>query len=307
MGRGIARGSVRAGRMRGRPGPQDELTVFVISAGEEVLEECLAALDRQTCSFRLERIVDVYPMSAAFQAMPDRCSTKYFVQVDADMVPKPHAVEVLYERIRDSGPRTYMVSGPLWQEGFGVAGAVKCWKRAIFRLLRFRDVRTVDRDFYRRAARLGLRRTPLTEPLGIHQAHHSPYSDFLKSKGDVEKWRFLGREPQSYALPLLDELVAGLPATRLRLLGALLGALTGPETVRRSKDLRRERQAFDRVRALVDVERELAPAAFGDAMRDVFAAAYAGDGPARQELARIVAELYGAPEAREELAAAPGR
>lgn len=293
--------------MRRRSAPQDELTVFVISAGEDVLDDCLSSLERQTFRSRLKRIVDVYPMSAAFQAMPDRCSTKYFVQVDADMVLKPHAVEVLYERIRASGPRTYMASGPLWQEGFGVAGAVKCWKRGMFRLLRFRDVRTVDRDLYLRAGRLGLRREALTEPLGIHQAHHSPSSGFLKSKGDVEKWRFLGREPQSYALPLLNELVAGLPATRLRLLGALLGAVTDPETVRRSKDLRHERQAFDRIRSLLDVDRELDRAALGDAMREAFATAYAGDGPAREELARVVAELYGAPEAAEALAAATKR
>lgn len=234
-------------------------------------------------------------MSAAFQAMPDRCRTRYFVQVDADMVLEPDAVERLYERIRRSGLRTYQVSGQLYEEGFGPGGAVKCWKRAVFRLLRFRDVRTVDRDFYRRAGRLGLRRDIVGEIVGRHLPRYSPASEYLKTKGDVEKWRFLGRPAEQYALPLLDELLAGYPESRQRLLGALVGALTGPERLARSKDVRHEREVLAGVLAFLhrDLALEPAPDLDADGLRARFAAAYA-DEPARARLAESVLGSFGA-------------
>ena len=220
---------------------EDDLTVFVVTTGEGVEDECVAALERQTRSFRLETISNVYPMSAAFQAMPDRCETPYFLQVDADMVLEPDAAETLHDALRRSSPRIFQVSGQLYEEGFGLGGAVKCWKRSLFRWFSFHDVRTVDRDLYRRTRRLGLGRRHIETRVGTHVPRHSSESEWLKAKGDVEKWRFLGRAPGMYALPLLDELIERYPADANRLAGALLGALTTEPRLSRSKDISHER------------------------------------------------------------------
>src|SRR3954449_6099230 len=100
-----------------------DLTVFVITTGDEPLEDCHAALDAQTCEFERQEISAVYPMGAAFQAMPDRCTTKYFVQVDADMILAPEAIATLYEAIRKAPPWIYMVAAKLHEEGVGQRGS----------------------------------------------------------------------------------------------------------------------------------------------------------------------------------------
>lgn len=268
-------------------GRWDDLTVFVVTSGDEPLDECLEALARQTISFPVERVEGVHPMSAAFQAMPDRCRTRYFVQVDADMILEPDAVERLYEAIRASGPRTFQVSGPLWQDGFGVGGAVKCWKRGLFRAFRFRDRRTVDRDLYRRTVRLGLRRGFVEGTLGLHAAHHTPFAGYLKSKSDIEKWRYLGRPAEQYALPLLREQLAGVPDTRLRLLGTLVGVLSPWSRVERSKDAAYERRLFAELEPLTGVRGDALPAELVELVRRAY------DGEGRVPLAEAVATTFG--------------
>lgn len=281
----------------------ESVTVFVVSAGEEVLADCIEALDRQTCRFRLERIADVYPMSAAFQAMPDRCRTPYFVQVDADMVLEPDAIETLHGEIVGTGPRTVQVSGQLYEEGFGPGGAVKCWRRSLFRAFRFRDVRTVDRDLYRRIGRFGLAPRHLDRQLGIHRPRHSAESAWLKAKGDVEKWRYLGREPEAFALPLVRGLLEDHMREPDRLAGALLGALTREPRLSRSKDIRHERAVRGEVLALLDLPGAGDPPLASERreeLADRFAAAYKGGAGA--PLAETIAALCnGGPQAPDKL------
>jgi hypothetical protein len=270
---------------------EDELTVFVISAGEQVTNECLAALERQTRTFRLEAIRDVYPMSAAFQAMPDRCRTPFFVQVDADMVLEPHAVETLHRAMRRSSPRTSTVSAYLYTEGV-ISGMVKCWRRSVFRFFRFRDVRTVDRDLYRRMRRWGIKQRELKIPIGVHRAHGWPEGAWLKAKADVEKWRFLGRPVERYALPQVRALIASRTGDGNRLAGSLLGALTTEPRLSRSKDLRFERRLRKEVLRFVDTSRlDTAPdSGVLDRVSKSFATAYSGGD--RSPLAHDIAELF---------------
>ena len=91
----------------------NDLTVFIISSGEETSDDCTAALKEQDCTFPIEHIRDVAPMSAAFQAMPDSCLTPYFLQVDADMILKPDAVRKLYNAIHQSPFWVYRIAGTL--------------------------------------------------------------------------------------------------------------------------------------------------------------------------------------------------
>lgn len=205
----------------------------------------------------------MYPMSEAFQAMPDRCQTRYFVQVDADMVLHPHAVRTLYRSVKDSGFRTYRVQGQLYEEGFGMGGSVKCWKRSIFRLFKFRDARTVDRDLHRRLKRWGFKRRTVEGVLGVHKPRHSSFSRYLKAKSDVEKWRFMRRPVDRFAVGAFEEMLSKYPETRHQVLGALLGALTAMDRVKRSKDIRLEQDRYQQVLELLGQDNNLSPGAGG--------------------------------------------
>lgn len=277
---------------------KEDLTVFVISAGEDTLDECVDALLQQDCSFHIEHIRDVYPMSAAFQAMPDGCHTPYFIQVDADMILYPHAIRTLYDGIRKSGFFTYLVYGMLLEQGFGVRGSVKAWKRKIFQWFAFRDSRTVDRDLTRRVRRLGFRQRGLGEVLGIHKPYHSPFLEYLKAKSDVEKWRFLKRPVEQYAFNLLSNSLSGFPDTRHPLLGVLLGSLTGWERVACSKDLNLERSRFDRLLGLLAQDEDLSvrnaeKSCTDEKLQHLFASCYSGQSPsARKEMVMCIYNLY---------------
>ncbi len=201
----------------------------------------------QDCTFTVKHIRDTFPMYRAFQRMPDECETKYFIQVDSDLVLKPHAVQTLYKGIRDSSFMIYMVYGQLYEEGFGIGGSVRCWKRRLFKYFRFRDCRTVDRDLYRRVRRIGLRAKNLNQILGLHLARHSPFSNYLKTKSDVEKWRFLKRPPEMYALKVLNRSIESLPVSSNDLLGVLLGVLTTKERLVRSKDIKLETERYSEI------------------------------------------------------------
>jgi hypothetical protein len=228
----------------------DSLTVYIISTGEDTYDECLSSLENQDCSFRIEHIHDVYPMSKAFQTMPDQCKTKYFVQVDADMILKEFAIRELFEAGEKTGLFTPIVYGQLYEEEFGVGGSVRLWKRDLFRFFSFRDRRTVDRDLFRRIRRFGFRRKNLKKILGIHRPRHSEFSRYLKAKSDVEKWRYLGRKPKLYALPELEKALNAHPKDKLKLLGLLMGVLTDWKTVRGAKNIAMEK---DRFRSLMNV------------------------------------------------------
>jgi GR25 family glycosyltransferase involved in LPS biosynthesis len=90
---------------------ETELTVFIIRSGNNPnYEDCLQSIKNQNCTFVFDEIVDVSPMSAAFQQMIERCDTPYYVQVDEDMVLDKCAIERLYYSIRCTKKNVCMVS-----------------------------------------------------------------------------------------------------------------------------------------------------------------------------------------------------
>ncbi|MEO8603115.1 MAG: hypothetical protein ABI629_11120 [bacterium] len=90
-----------------------EVTVFVTTVGAPSYAACVDHLSAQDCSFTVQVIDHVAPMSAAFQRMLDACATPFYVQVDEDMLLYPHAVRTLVERIRVAPPDVALVVGCL--------------------------------------------------------------------------------------------------------------------------------------------------------------------------------------------------
>jgi len=236
----------------------DDITVFIISTGEDTTAECEEALVNQNCTFTIKHIKDTYPMSRAFQRMPDECDTKYFVQVDSDMILKPYAVQALYNGIRKSLLNAYMVFGQLYEEGIGDSGAVKCWKSWLFNYFKFRDFRTVDRDVYRRTRWFGLRYKDLRQTLGLHHSRQTPFTKYLKTKSDIEKRRFLKISPHKHDMKILNNSIQGLPETGNMLLGALLGVLTTKERLIRSKNMKLENKRYGELLNFLGIEGDFA-------------------------------------------------
>lgn len=240
--------------------PQDlnlgmrDLTVFVITCGEEGLDNCLDSVKKQKLSLGskpdIQIIRDIYPMSEAFNQMHKRCKTPYFVQVDADVILNEDAIGALYENIQKTGLFTYAVYGQLYEEGFGPGGSVRCWKKAFFNVFKFRDVRTVDRDLFNRLKLFGLRRMKVEGVLGVHKPRQSDFSEYLKTKSDIEKWQFLKRPFMRYADKLYKELTKDPVKNKYKILGFILGTLSSKERIYKSKDMRVEEE---RLRSLFKI------------------------------------------------------
>ena len=77
----------------------NDVTVFVTTIGAVDYKHCIECLENQDCKFNIEVIKNVSPMNAAFQKMIDNCKTKYYIQVDEDMMLYPHAVRTMHDRI----------------------------------------------------------------------------------------------------------------------------------------------------------------------------------------------------------------
>ncbi len=91
------------------------ITVFVIETGEPSLENCIQRLREQTKgNLVIKKISNMFPMWRAFQCMLDECETDWFVQVDADMLLEPFAIETLYKRITSQMSNTAISVGWLW-------------------------------------------------------------------------------------------------------------------------------------------------------------------------------------------------
>lgn len=279
-----------------------DMTIFIITCGEDVFNECMAAIRQQTLNCKIdipvEVIKDVYPMSEAFNEMHRRCKTPYFVQVDADIILNDDALAILYQGIKKSFFFQYVVYGQLFEEGFGAGGAVRCWKKSFFRLFKFRDCRTVDRDLFKRARYFGLRRKNLNKAIGIHRPRHSVFSEYLKAKSDIEKWRFLKRPPQIYAFPLLEDLSQDCAANRYKLFGLLLGAVTSWEKVRHSKNIRIEKESLQNILRLLGYasleQVDLSATDFDEnKIKEVFALSYcARNERNQQEMLALIIRLF---------------
>lgn len=181
----------------------DDVTIAILSAIEPPLPECLEAVEKQEGGpYRVVHIKDVFPMSAAFNAMILATDARFVVQVDGDVVLERWAVSKLLKGITGR-PWTYMAWGQLFQEGFGLGGSVRIWRRWPLRFFRFRDRRCVDRDLHTRIRLTAMgrfeafgpagRHTVPRETFGTHCPRQSPFARFSKAKGDCLKWEHLER------------------------------------------------------------------------------------------------------------------
>jgi MoaA/NifB/PqqE/SkfB family radical SAM enzyme len=118
----------------------DQVTVFVATIGDKAnFGFCIQALDGQDSRFRFDVIDHVAPMSAAFQAMIDRCETPFYVQVDEDMILDPYAIRILHDAMSKAPPTTAIVCYSLWDEHMQKAIlGVKIYRHDVLRQFPYR-------------------------------------------------------------------------------------------------------------------------------------------------------------------------
>lgn len=211
-----------------------ELTVFLISSGEPSTAECECRLLAQDCVFRLERIENVTPMDRAFQAMLDRCETRLYVQVDADMLLERHAIRTLYEAIEAQPPDVAMFVAWLWgdAEERPIQG-VKIYRHTITRQFPYVASYSCEVPQIARLQAAGFRTVAPGEPedrsgcLGEHYSLQTPEIAFRRWRRLMSKHRkfdwmgWLGPYPSR----LFDRLAADPENAALE--GAVLGAIVG--------------------------------------------------------------------------------
>jgi len=227
-----------------------DITICILSAVEPPLPECVEAVRKILASdSRIGGIIsvtDVFPMSAAFNAMIERCPSRFIVQVDGDVVLEPWAVERLYNFIHWT-PLVYMAWGQLWEsydDGLRAGGSVRIWRRWPVKLFRFRDERCVDRGLHSRIRLTGMRRVQVEAgwKFGTHYPRQTPFAIFSKSRGDAMKWRVLGRSDLIRAHHTQFP-----PGLSLDALGRLSGLQAPQDEVWRSKDARKDWHEFLRI------------------------------------------------------------
>jgi len=135
-----------------------EVTVFLVTTRRATAEAARAALAVQDCRFRFVEIRDFAPMDRAFQAMLDAAETPYFVQVDDDMVLRPHAVRTLYAGLAAEPPEVYQLACPLVDVDLDrtIVG-VKAYRTELARKVPYHASASCEVDQIARARKAGLR------------------------------------------------------------------------------------------------------------------------------------------------------
>ena len=114
---------------------KEDLTLFILSTGNNPnFEDCVLALKNQTMLAKIDIISEYAPLSLASQEMINRCTTKYYIQVDEDMILNADSVEKMYNAIDRSDEKTSMIAFMLHDThlDFNICG-IKIYKHKIFK------------------------------------------------------------------------------------------------------------------------------------------------------------------------------
>ncbi len=238
-----------------RPDFSDELTVFVSTVGYPTFENCLTHLRDQDCEFVLKVIESVAPMSAAFQAMMDQCSTPYFVQVDEDMLLYPHAVRTLYDHISREGSQVATIGYGLYDVHLEeVIYSLKVYRHSIVRQFPFRDVDGCEWDQVRRLRDSGYVdiRMPIdgagrdsAVTLGLHGTHWTPRAVYIRY-AMLERKRRKGNRTHDWVVDTAANLMKRFLETRSEVdFYALMGLCAGSLSDRLATDHERDYRSYE--------------------------------------------------------------
>jgi MoaA/NifB/PqqE/SkfB family radical SAM enzyme len=179
-----------------------DLTIFLISCGDNPnYADALRALQAQTAvrdGARIEEIRNLAPMSRAFQAMLDRCQTRFFIQCDEDMLLIPEAAEQMLNGIQNP---------PLTHEGHTAFACfllhdvhfdmdiqgVKIYDHAIMRKCPYDlSIISCEKDQLNRIRAAGYKIFESPVVMGLHSPKWTTELIFERYFDLMEKWKLFG-------------------------------------------------------------------------------------------------------------------
>jgi len=170
-----------------------DIVAIVVSTGEDTYERCLASVRAQSVPARLKTVLDVAPMSAAFNRALDLADGEFHCIVDADMILSRHCFRRLLSMLRDE-PRAYCALGLLRDPLLGKVGWVKMFRTEMTRGLRYQDVIACDVQFDRALRDRGWLRLETDEVLGQHISLQDPGRTFHTYRRRGQKARLFWPE-----------------------------------------------------------------------------------------------------------------
>ena len=236
-----------------------ELTVFVVSCGSNPnYIDCINSLRNQNCSFNIKYIKDISPMSKAFQKMIDDCFTKYYIQVDEDMILNENSIEKIYESIKSSSNATHSVCYLLKDPhlNFNLYG-IKAYKHDVMKNHPYNlNVISCEVEQLGRIEKSGYKNVFIQEVVGLHSPKWTQELIFERYFDLMEKWKVYNYHWMGELPAKLMHIYKNNP-TDLNLF-AFMGAMTSissNEKLRnREKNYKIEDKNFKRIKNLISIK-----------------------------------------------------
>jgi glycosyltransferase involved in cell wall biosynthesis len=170
----------------------NELTVFLISCGTNPnYNDCKKSIENQTVNFKLKEIKDISPMSAAFQRMIDECDTKYYIQVDEDMILNENSIEIIYKSLINSDSKVSTIAYMLndIHLDFNLYG-IKGYKHDILKKYPYNlEIISCEVEQLKRLNNDGYSTLMIEEVIGQHSPKWTPELIYERYFDLMEKWK----------------------------------------------------------------------------------------------------------------------
>jgi GR25 family glycosyltransferase involved in LPS biosynthesis len=237
----------------------NDLTIFIIRAGENPnYEDCLNSLNNQTVKFQIKEIRNIAPMSKAFQKMIDDCETKYYIQVDEDMILEENTIEKIYKKLVSSESNISTIAHMLKDThlDFNLYG-IKGYKHNILKNYPYNlDIISCEVEQVKRMKNDGYETMMVGEVVGKHSPKWTTSLIYERYFDLMEKWKnfkydWLGELPSK-----LFQIFQNDPSEIN--LYALMGAMTSmssKEMIRkREKNFLIKDENFERIENILQVK-----------------------------------------------------
>ena len=216
-------------------------TVFLLTVGDPAFQNCQDSVERQTgVAFQSETIQDVSPFNAAAQEMIRRCRTRYFIQVDEDMILHPDAISRMEQAMTQAPAEVGMICFHLYDEDreCPIQG-IKIYRTELMRRVSFQDLKASEMNLLDQMGEQGIRWVLHPDILGRHGTTYTPESIYRRYKTmyekDIRQWNLLTSDIHRKASKFRE---TGDILQLFALLGAAHGIIEAPRAPDREKDAR---------------------------------------------------------------------
>jgi hypothetical protein len=181
----------------------DSITICIGTVGSPTFARCKKIIDELAAES--PNVVEVVviknksPQSAWLNTMRNACvSTKWCLQIDEDMYLKKNAITELlkFAKKKEADGVKILNASSLLYDLFleKKIGSLKLWNSEALQQLEFRDVLGGDRDFAKRAAKLGYQNVEISKVLGDHDSAPTAAIAFSKYYEYTQKMRKFGSD-----------------------------------------------------------------------------------------------------------------